>query len=63
MTLITDVSDPTLHAKLVEEVNKYEKPSGWVVYLHIHYKVLQTSSGDLAFEEYDSQETAKSTSF
>jgi hypothetical protein len=61
MALITTTSDPVLHAALVAERAKFEE-AGWVIYLNIHYKVWQTSAGEVAFEEHDSVETAKSTS-
>ena len=62
MALITESSDPELYANLLNEVIKYETPSGWVIYDQLHYRVLQDSSGDIVFEEYDSTTMAKSTS-
>lgn len=61
MTLITATSDPVLHAALVTERTKFEE-AGWVIYKNLHYKVMQTSTDEVAFEHHDSVETAKSSS-
>jgi hypothetical protein len=62
MALITSTSDPTLYAALVSARSDFEQ-AGWVIYQNLHYKVKETSSGEVAFELHDSEETAKSTSF
>lgn len=63
MALITSTSDPALHAALVAERAKFEAEAGWVIYQNLHYKVHETSTGEVAFEHHDSEETAKTVSF
>lgn len=62
MTLITSTSDPALHAALVAERDRYTSDAGWVWYNQQQYIVKWTTSGEIAFEQLDSEDMAKSTS-
>ena len=50
MALITSASDPALHAALVTELAKFEAEAGWVIYQNLHYKIWETTAGEVAFE-------------
>jgi hypothetical protein len=54
MTLVTQSSDPTLHAKLSSSWNTQRNP-GWVLDGHKHYRVLYNNAGELAFELIDNR--------
>jgi hypothetical protein len=65
MALITSISDPTLHATLLEKWNAANQP-GWVLIGYNHYRRIFALGGEIAFllvenrDLYDSRSPTQS---
>lgn len=63
MALITETSDPELHASLKAQWESEDRPGWIVVGGHAHYQVFKISDNEVKFKSKEWEELHESTSF